>query len=249
VIPRPAEKYVGYDTRLAVSLNDGRRLSTTERLSRWGVGNILSAFSAAGGDTLTEYVFNRRLHSPANKFHVALVTSARERGFVTADQHAQYIVAVVEAGYSSHAVYRVARQYNIPVLETIAGDRFFTRRIFVDGISFQDYLAMTTLANGVYSEKFSALLRSRVSDEARSIRVVTIDSAEKAGQINQTKSDALLKIHFYQLLEQLTAAATLPRDLSRSERMRTQRLEVERALYMYKADQLIVEAQRAHQTQ
>ena len=49
VIPKPFIKYVGYDPRIAVGINDGRRLSTSEKLSRWSLGNIFSAFGAGGG--------------------------------------------------------------------------------------------------------------------------------------------------------------------------------------------------------
>ena len=244
VIPRPIGKYKGYDARIAVSMNDGRKLSTTERLSRWYLGNILSAFGAAHGETQTAYEFNRRLVSPASRFCVELVASARNKGVITADRHAGYITACVRGGYCSRSIYLAAKEYNIPVLPDIARNRSFFRRCFVHGIEYDDYQVITNLAGGAYCDIASDLLRSEVSNFETSVNAITIVCAEKAGQISPCESDALLVAHFYLVLEQLNDPSWVPTRLEPGWRMRAQRLEVERSLYEYKAKLAVKEVEK-----
>jgi hypothetical protein len=243
LIPQPIGKYKGYDPRIAVSINDGRKLSTTERLSRWYAGNIVSAFGAARGDTQTAYEFKRRLHSPASRFLVELVASARNKGVITADQHAEYITACVRGGYCNRWIYLAAKEYNIPVLPDIASNTRFFAKCFVQGIEYDDYRVITTLAAGAYYDTVSDLLRYRVSNFETSGNVITIVCAEEAGLIGRRESDALLVAHFYLLLEQLTDPSWVPSRLERGRRMRAQRSEVQRAEYEYKANRAIKEVE------
>jgi hypothetical protein len=244
VVPQPIGKYKGYDPRIAVSINDGRKLSTSERLSRWYVGNIFSAFGAARGDTQTAYVFNRRLVSPASRFCVELVALARNKGVITADQHAEYVMACVRGGYCSRSIYLDAKEYNIPVLPDIARNRSFFSRCFVPGIAFDDYRVITTLAGGDYYDTISDLLRYEVANFETSVNAITIVCAEETGQISRRESDALLAAHFYLLLERLTNPSWVPTRLERGWRMRAQRSEVERAFYEYKANRAIEEVEK-----
>ncbi|NOS72418.1 MAG: hypothetical protein HOP33_21165 [Verrucomicrobia bacterium] len=243
VIPQPIGKYKGYDPRIAVSINDGRKLSTSERLSRWYVGNIFSAFGAARGDTQTAYEFKRRLHSPASKFLVELVASARNKGVVTADQHAEYITACVRGGYCNRWIYLAAKEYNMPVLPDVASNTRFLGKCFVQGIEYDDYRVITTLAAGDYYDTVSDLLRYRISNFETSGNVITIVCAEEAGLIGRRESDALLVAHFYLLLEQLTDPSWVASRLEPGWRIRAQRSEVERAQYEYKANRAIKEVE------
>lgn len=242
-VARPIGKYKGYDARIAVSLNDGRKLSTTELLSRWYVGNILSAFGAASGQTQTAYEFNRRLYSPASRFCVDLVALAAKTGVITADQCGDYLKACVQSGYCSDSIYEAAKEYNAPNLPELARHRMFFSRCFLDGISYEDYRIMTTLAGGTYSDTVSDLLRSRVSHFETSADAISILCSEKIGQISRRESDALLVAHFYLLLEQISDLSWQPSRVERGWRMRAQRSEVERALYEYKADNAIKEVE------
>jgi hypothetical protein len=243
LLPKPVGKYKGYDPRIAVSMNDGRKLSTTEQLSRWGPGSILSAFGAARGDTQTAYVFKRRLHSPASSFLVELVASARNKGIITADQHSEYVTACVRGGYCSRPLYLAAKEYDIPVLPDIAGNSRFWGTCFVQGIDYDDYRVVNTLAGGAYSDSITNLLRYRVSSDETSLNAITILCAENSGMISRRESDALLVAHFYLLLEQLADPSWVPTHLVRGWRMRAQRSEVERAVYEYKANQAVKEVE------
>lgn len=242
--PKPLGKYEGYDPRIAVSLNDGRRLSVTERLSRWwGPGNILSAFGAARGETQTAYVFKKRLYSPAGRFLVELVASARNRGIITANQHAEYIATCVRLGYCSRWLYLAAREYNIPVLPGIASNVRFWGSCFDYGIGYDDYRVVSALAGGAYHDIISNMIRAGVSNCETSDDAITIVCAEKAGMISRSESNALLAAHFYLLIEQLADTSWVPTRLEHGWRMRAQRSEVERAVYEYKAIQAIKEVE------
>jgi len=244
IIPKPVGKFKGYDPRIAVSINDGRKLSTTERLSRWYVGNILSVFGTVHGETQTAYVFNHRLVSPASRFCVELVALAMNKGVITADQHAEYLMSCVQAGYCSSSIYMDAKESNIPLLPDIVRNRMFFRRAFVDGIDYDDYRVMTTVAGGVYSNTVSDLIRYGVSNFETSVNANTIVCAEETGQISRRESDALLVAHFYLLLEQLTDPSWVRTKFEHGWRMRAQRLEVERAHYEYKAGQAAEEVMK-----
>ncbi|HWD93075.1 MAG TPA: hypothetical protein VG938_12090 [Verrucomicrobiae bacterium] len=240
---RPIGKYKGYDARISVSLNDGRKLSTTERLSRWYLGNILSAFNAASGETQTAYEFNRRLYSPACKAGVDTVVAASKRGIITADQCAQYLKTCVQDGYCSHSIYVAVQKYNEPILPELARHRMFFNRCFLDGISYDDYHFMTTLAGGSYSATISDILRSRIAHYETSADAVSILCDEKIGGISRRESDALLVAHFYTLLAQISDHSWEPTKLEHGWRMRAQRSEVERAVYDYKADKATQEVE------
>lgn len=237
LIPQPVGRFKGYDPRIAVSINDGRKLSATEHLSRWYLGNILSVFGAAHGDTQTAYVFNHRLVSPASRLCVELVALAGRKGVISADQQAEYLLACMRAGYCSRSIYLDAKAHNRPLLPEMMQNRMFFRRAVVDGIDYDDYSVMTTVAGGVYSNTVSDLVRYGVSNFETSINANTIMCAEKTGQISRREADALLVAHFYQLLEQLTDPAWVRTKFEPGWRMRAQRLEVERAVYEFKADQ------------
>jgi hypothetical protein len=244
VLPLSPRRYICHDPRIAMSLNDGRRLSTSERLSRYWLGNIWSAFGAARGDTQTAYVFNRRLHSPASKFIVELIANARKKWVITPDQHAGYIMACAEAGYCNRFLFMAAKEYNIPILPELAHHSRFLTRCFVNGIGYEDYRVITTIAEGTHSEAASALLRSRISDYSTYGNAITTLCAEEVGNINRPESDALLVAHFYLMLEQLADPSWAPTQLERGWRMRAQRSEVERALYEYKAIQAVEEVEK-----
>jgi hypothetical protein len=242
VTPKPLRKYEGYDPRIAVSMNDGRKLSVTERMSRWwGPGNILSAFSAGRGETQTAYVFKKRLYSPAGRFLVELVDSARNRGIITPNRQAEYIATCVRLGYCSRWLYLAAREYNSPALPDIARNARFWGNCFVYGIDYRDYRIVSTLSGGAYHDIISDMLRAGVSNCETSDNTITIVCAEKAGIISGREADALLVAHFYMLMEQLADTSWVPTRLERGWRMRAQRLEVDHAVYEYKALQAIKE--------
>ena len=243
VMPYSFSTYRGYDPRIAVSINDGRRLSTTERLSRWYVGNILSAPGAASGTTQTAYEFKRRLHSPAGKFPVELVALARNNGVVSPDQHAAYIMGCVRAGYCNRWLYLAARDYNMPVLLDIIADTRFLAKCFVQGIDYADYRVVTNLADGTYCDPVTNLLRYRLTNFATFGNANTILCAEESALVGRRESDALLRAHFYLLLEQLTDPSWVRSRFERGWRMRAQRLEVERAQYEYRAEMAMEEVE------
>ena len=238
-VPKPLGKYKGYDPRIAMSMNDGRRLSMSERLSRWWLGHIFSAFGAASGDTQTAYVFKRRLHSPASKFLVELVALGREKGVLTEDQHIAYVTACVQKGYCSRWLYLAAKEYKMPVLSEMVDDTKFWRRIFVMGVDYEDYRVITNLADGAHQETISNLMRFRLSDFETSLNAITIKCAEQTGMISRRESDALLVAHFYLLLEQIADPSWVPTHLQRGWRMRAQREEVKRAGFEFKAKKAV----------
>jgi len=248
-IPKPYEEYKGYDPRIAVSMNDGRTLSTAERLSRWNVLNIFSAFGAARGDTQTAYVYTRRLHSPASRYVMSLVASARSKGIITPEKHAEYVDACVRNGYCSRWLYLAAKEHDMPVLTEIASNTKFFERTFVQGIQYDDYQVITTLADGAYDSTASGILRTRVSDFETWINAITILCAEETGLISRRESDALLVAHFYLLLEQVTDPSWVSTQSHPGWRMKAQRAELERALYEYKAKKAmeVVKNVRSHQ--
>jgi hypothetical protein len=247
-VAQPIGRYKGYDARIAVSINDGRKLSISEQLSRWYLGNILSAFDAASGETQTAYEFNRRLYSPASRFCVEIVVAASNRGVITADQCAQYLKTCVQAGYCSRSIYVAAKKYNVAILPDLARHGMFFNRCFLDGIDYEDYQIVTRLAGSAYSDTLSDLLRSRVSHFETSADATSILCDEKIGRISRRETDALLVAHFYQLLEQISDHSWEPSKLEHGWRMRAQRSEVECAVYEYKADKAIKEVEdvRSH---
>ena len=235
-VAMPVSKYKGYDARIAVSLNDGRKLSATERLSRWYVGNFLSAFGAADGATQTAYEFNRRLYSPSSRFCVDLVVLAAKTGVITADQCGDYLQACVQSGYCSGPIYAAAKEFNPPILPELARHRMFFSRCFLDGMSYGDYQRMTLLAGGIYGGTVTNLLRSKLSHFETLADANSILCSEKIGQISRRESDALLVAHFYLVLEQLADRSWQPSRVERGWRMLAQRSEVDRAVYEYKGD-------------
>lgn len=243
VLPQPISRYKGYDPRIAVSLNDGRKLSTSERLSRWYVGHILSAPGAARGGTQTAYEFKHRLHSPAGKFPVELVALAKNKGVVSADQHAAYIMACVRSGYCNRWLYLAARDHSMPILPDIIGDPRFFAKCFVQGVDYEDYRIVTNLATGAYRDTVTDLLRQRLSSFRTFGNANTILCAEESGLIGRRESDALLAAHFYLLLEQLSDPSWVRSRFEADWRMRAQRLEVERAQYEYRAEMAIKEVE------
>jgi hypothetical protein len=137
----------------------------------------------------------------------------------------------------------------MPILTDIADNTRFFERVFVQGIHYDDYQVITTLADGAYASIVSGLLRTRVSNFETWINAITIMCAEESGLISQRESDALLVAHFYLLLEQLTDPSWVSTELHPGWRMKAQRAEVERALYEYKAKKAMedVENIRSHQ--
>ena len=190
-------------------------------------------------------MIDHRLYSPADRFAVELVVSASRTGIITSKQLAEYLAVAVRAGYCSRSVYEAAKEHGKSVLPEIARNKIFLNRCLVQGLGYEDFQIISALEDGAFADRISIRLRSMLIDEFGSVNANTILCAEKTGEISRRKSDALLKAHFYHLLEQLTHASAIPANVHAGWRMRSQQLEVERAQYEYKADKFMNEAKKA----
>lgn len=244
-VPKSRGSYFGYDPRIAVSINDGRRLSNEEKLSRFGVGTIVSAIRAAGGETQTGYVFRRRLDSPSSSFNMRLVATARRQNVISQQQHVDYIKATMAAGLFSRHTYLSAREYGIPVLQSLPENELFMRRCFVNGLSYEDYRFLRRIAGGQASyDKALDVLRAKLDNSPWLVSAITILCAEQDGEIAQPEANALLKVHFYHLMERLAHAQALTVRIDSQMRMRRQRLKVDQALFQYHFDKAMEELDR-----
>ena len=238
-IPFTFKRYVGYDPRIAVSLNDGRRLSRSERLSRWGFGNVLSSYGAARGKTQTGFEFERRLLSPASRLSIEMIELGIRRGLVSREWFADYLGRLVRAGYCSQYVFQLCKQYAEPVVPVILNNAVFFRRCFFAGVSVEDIDWFRNFDDGRYLARIEALLESKLMSRPTSISSKSLVSAEGLDLSSSARTDALLVARFYHLLEQLAFAASIPAKVDFGWRKRAQRIEVDRAMYELRAKQAL----------
>lgn len=238
-IPRSPSSYLGYDPRIAVSINDGRRLSTGEKLSRWGIGNLFSAFGAASGETQTGYVFGRRLDSSVSVFNVRLVDLARKRGVISDEKHAGYIRACLKAGLFSRHAYVSVREHDIPVLQDILGSELFLRRCFTKGFGYRDYEFLSSRGSGAV--KAQSVMKEKMNASPKLVSSITVLCAKQVGIIGNVESEALLRAHFYHLLERLAFGAYLTVPMEADWRMKSQRLKVDHTVFQYRAEKALRE--------